>query len=296
MKSKTKALVTGGAGFIGSHLVRALKGKGHEVIVYDDLSGNVKKVPSNGAFFKVDVSRPFDMPKVNIVYHLAADSIIPEEKLSYFKRNVDGTYNVLDGMMKKAVKNIVFSSGGTVYGDVPSHHSRNLESDCPNPCCLYGASKIASEHLIKTASEKYGFNYWIYRFGNVVGSPMDHAVIHDFLVQIKQYDEIRMHGDGKQERAFTHVSDVVNALVTTLDRPVGVYNLAADGIVSVNRVAEIIMEVLGRTVPVKHLERWSWDINRSYPDNSKLKGTGWSPKYDSEEAVRKAAEELVKEI
>ena len=285
-----KILVTGGAGFVGSHLTRELIRQGHEVTVYDDLSGNVNIKVGGADFARLDVSRTFVMPKVDIIYHLAADSIIPDENLSFFDRNVRGTYNVVEQMLRENIQNIVYSSGGTVYGELGGE--RNLETDLPNPTCWYGASKIASEYLISTASKKCGLNYWIYRFGNVVGAPMDHAVIHDFIEQIKRHGEIRMHGDGSQERSFTYVSDVVQALVSSSKRPIGVYNLSADGTVSINRVAEIIQGVLGCKVPVKHLEKWSWDIQTSYPDNSKLRRTGWRPKFSSEKAVSKAAKEL----
>ena len=292
--NKTRMLVTGGAGFIGSHLVERLVEDGHEVTVYDDLSAghswnNLKDV-KDAICKNVNLAEYFQLPYVDIVYHLASDSIILTETFELYRRNILSMINLLSEMKNQNVKNLVFASGGIVYGDM------SRPKDEWNPMSLYGASKLACEQLMYALKSHYDFNYWIYRFGNVVGSRMDHAVIPDFLKQIKDFGEIRMHGDGLQRRSFIHVNDVIEALATTMDRRYGTFDLCSDDTLNVNEVIEIIAECLGKNIPVKQLRRWNWDVNLCCPDNSALKATGWRPTMNSRQAVRKATEELMKEI
>jgi UDP-glucose 4-epimerase len=289
-----RVLVTGGAGFIGSHLVERLVSDGHKVTVFDDLSAwhswnNLKDIKGI-TLKKVNMAEYFQLPDADVIYHLAADSIIPTETLELYRRNILSMINLLLEMERQSIKNLVYASGGIVYGDM------SRPKDEWKPMSLYGASKLACEQLITAFKSHYDFNSWIYRFGNVVGSRMDHAVIHDFLKQIKEFGEIRMHGDGSQRRSFIHVDDVVEALATTMGRNYGTFDLCSNDTLNVNEIIEIIKECLGKNIPVKQLTRWNWDVKLCYPDNTALKATGWKPTMSSRQAVKKATEELMKEI
>ncbi|HXX88305.1 MAG TPA: NAD-dependent epimerase/dehydratase family protein [Candidatus Acidoferrum sp.] len=288
-----KVLVTGGAGFIGSHLVERLVEEGHQVIVFDDFSRGSKKnlssVEDKIEIRRVDVSSHLDsFPKVNIVYHLAADSIIEKDNANSYQRNILGMLQILESIMGNKIDKLVFSSSASVYGGTKCTVS---------PVLFYGASKIACEQLIRVYAEKYGLKYWTYRFGNVVGSRMDHGVIHDFLEQYKKYGEIRMHGDGSQVRSFIYIDDLLNALITSEERPCDVYDIASKDNTNVMRVADIVKDTLKlKKLNIKHLPRWQGDADYCFPDSARLEATGWRANLNSEQAVRKASEKLAKEI
>jgi UDP-glucose 4-epimerase len=290
--SKLKILVTGGAGFIGSHLVDRLVEGGHDVTVFDDFSRgsitNINSMKWKVKVFPTDVSCSFVMPKVDMVYHLAADSIIEQDNANSYKRNVLGTLNLLQEMVREGVNKVVFASSASVYGGT----KRTI-----SPIVFYGASKMACEQLIKVYSIKYHIDYWIYRFGNVIGSRMNHGVIHDFLQQYKKHGELRMHGDGSQVRSFIHVDDLLSALVTSEQRCHGVYDIASRDSINITKVAEIVQNVLKlKELTIKHLPRWQGDVDYCSPNSSKLEGTGWKATMNSEQSVRKATEDLAKEI
>jgi len=297
-----KAIVTGGAGFIGSHLVEALLKQEHEVIIVDDLSTgkkiNVKNHP-NIEIVYCDISKDFKylgLKDADIIYHIASDSNIEKDKFISYQRNVLGTMNILEFMVQNGINKIVFSSSATVYGN---QVTEKIKEDYPFlPICLYGASKVASEFLILTCMEKFKIESWIYRFGNVVGNRMEHGVINDFLQQFKQYGEIRMRGDGNQTRSFIYVDDVINALISSENRPCEIYNVTSNDTTNIQKVAAIVINRIRAKNPIKikNFPRWQGDVDLSFLDNNKLKATGWSPTMCSEEAVKKATEELYGEI
>lgn len=286
-----KIVVTGGAGFIGSHLVTYFVNRGDEVTVYDDfsrgtnalLSSIIKKIRLK----KCDVSKPFRMSRVDIVYHLAADSLIENDNAHSYERNVKGTLNVLEQMRETGTQKIVFSSSASVYGG---------NKNTVKPLLFYGASKVACEHLMRVYKEKYALKYWIYRFGNVVGSGMNHGVIYDFLHHAKQFGEIHMHGDGSQMRSYIHVEDLLKALVTSDERRCGIYDVASEDYASVMDIAETISTVLKKKLLIKHYPRWQGDADFYSVNSDRLKATGWKATMNSLQAIRKATEELSKEI
>jgi len=292
-----RALVTGGAGFIGSHLVERLFHDNREVEIIDDLSNAndpfVRYLSLQGWPFidSFDISEKCPVPSdIEIVFHLAADSIMPTETLELYRRNILGTINLLKEMDQKRVNNLVFASGGVVYGEMK-------DNDTLKPTSYYGASKLSSEYLISTYARKHpDFKCWIYRFGNVVGSRLNHAVIYDFLKQIKQTGKIIMHGNGEQRRSFIHVSDVVETLITTMSRAPDTYNLCSDDTASVNDVIRVIEESLDKKIEVEKVDPWVWDIQICCPSNVKLKATGWKPSTDSIGAIKRAVSEQIQEL
>ena len=210
-----KALVTGAFGFIGSYLVERLVSQGHEVYAFDDFSRgswhNIPEVTKQRIHYQaVDVSsESFSLPQVDIVYHLAADSIIEADNPKSYMRNIKGMLNILEQMTQKNTNKIVFASSASVYGGTQIHLVPEL---------FYGASKLACESLINIYKAKHNIQGWTYRFGNIIGGRMNHGVILDFLEQLRDYNEIRMHGDGSQVRSFLYIQDLLDALTTSESR------------------------------------------------------------------------------
>jgi UDP-glucose 4-epimerase len=297
---KDRILMTGGAGFIGKHLIERLEDK-KSIHVLDDMSAKGSSSIAGPAYHRIDIADQDavmqffeDEGKFDIIYHLAADSVIEKDNFESYKRNVDGTANILQAMVECGIQKIVYSSGGAVYGETTQ---RSSEGDTLDPISLYGSSKIASEFLVRTCAHKHGIEFWIFRFSTVVGSGMDHGVIHDFLHSYKEHGKIRIHGDGSQRSNFIHVDDVVRTLTNLETIPVNsMYNLSSDDTTSVNEVATLIRSVLKRHVEFVYLDPLMGHTQFNCPDNTKLRSTGWKPSMSSSQAVEKAARELAKEI
>jgi UDP-glucose 4-epimerase len=303
--SLERVLVTGGAGFIGSHLVDRLI-EGNEVVVLDDLSGGSMgnlvshKANKHFKFIRGSITSEADVKKslegVTTVYHLAAQ---PDVRLSAespiwdFKTNVVGSMVLLDALRTRDVKRLVFaSSGGTVYGQTDIFPTP--ESTAFRPISNYGAAKAAFEMYLSSFAELYGINSVSMRYGNVIGPRLTHGVIFDFYIKLK-HDPRRLEvlGDGKQEKAYLYVSDAVEAAMVLSDRmkdgflPV---NVSSGERLSVSRIAEIVRDQLGiRTARIEYTgsERgWPGDVRTTDIDISVLKSFGWKPKVRIEEGVR----------
>jgi UDP-glucose 4-epimerase len=297
---KDKILITGGAGFIGKHLIEKLEDK-KTIHVLDDMSAKGSSSIAGPTYHHIDMANQNavtqffeDEGKFEIVYHLASDSVIEKDNFESYRRNVDGTANMLEAMVKHGIQNMVYSSGGAVYGETMLSSS---EGDALDPISLYGSSKVASESLIRTCAHKHSIKFWIFRFSTVVGSGMDHGVIHDFLHSYKEHGKIHIHGDGNQRSNFIHVDDVVKTLTNLEMIPVNtVYNLSSDDTTSVNEVATLIGSALKRHVEFVYLDPLKGHTQFNCPVNTKLRSVGWKPSMSSSQAVEKAARELAEEI
>jgi UDP-glucose 4-epimerase len=316
-----KALVVGGAGFIGSHLTDAILARGGQVTVVDDLSvgrrdflaGALATGRAALQVFQVshepaavaaltEVVRGHD-----VVFHLAAN---PEARWGLadtfldLRQNTLTTWAVLDAMRQAEVKRFVLASSGTVYGDVP----RPLdEAHGPLlPISLYGASKLASEGLVSAYAHCWQMRGWIYRFGNVVGARGTHGAALDFIKKLEADPAVLpVLGDGRQEKPYLHVSDCVAGILFGLERAppaddVSLFNLAPPDATSVRRIAELVIEELGLAgrarVQFTGGERgWPGDVPRSYLTPDKLAALGFRVRNTSDEAVRMSVRELVAE-
>lgn len=310
-----KTLVTGGAGFIGSHLVDRLMHQGHEVTVFDNLSSGRKEFIShhlnkkNFKFIKADL---LDFKNVNramrgqeLVHHLAANPDIrygiehPDYDL---KQNTMATFNVLEAMRLNGVKKISFSSSSVVYGEaekVPTPEGYGPLI----PISLYGASKLAAEGLITAYCHTFGFQSWIFRFANIIGKRQTHGVIVDFIEKLKKNPrELEILGDGRQSKSYLLVEECVDAMLFAMERSnekVNIFNLGSRDRVSVRRIAEILCEEVGLEPKLRYTgtERgWPGDVPRMMLDVGKINKLGWEAKYGSEKAVRLAAKDLSKEL
>ncbi len=280
-----KALVTGGAGFIGSHLVRYLLSKGHEVVVLDDLSGGyMENVPSDCTFIKgsiVDydlVRRVFAEYRIDYVYHLAAYAA---EGLSHFIRrfnyenNVIGSVNIINQCIHHGIKCLVFTSSIAVYGDVEPPMREEMT---PQPIDPYGIAKYAVELDLKAARELFGLNYIIFRPHNVYGEYQNIAdryrnVVGIFMNQILQDKPLTIFGDGTQTRAFTYVGDIIPIIAESVFTPQAynqIFNIGGDTFYSVNELAQVVMEVMGKRVPVRYLPP-RHEARHAYSEHTKVR-------------------------
>jgi nucleoside-diphosphate-sugar epimerase len=282
-------LVTGGAGFIGSHLVRSLVGKGWDVVVLDDFSSgrmkNLERLKGSGGLKTVKgdirdrkvVGEVLD--GVEAVVHLAA-FVDPagsvEKPLETNDINVNGTLNVLDGCVKKGVRKFIFVSSAGVYGDgnpLPLRETCDLR-----PVSPYTASKISGEYYCKMFSDCYGVGSVILRFFNVYGPGQGAnqyaGVITKFVNSGLRGEQLTIYGDGTQTRDFINVEDVVTALLKALDfksSRTEVFNVCTGKPVSINDLASLVREVLGKDLQVVHVEPRVGDVLHSYGDPAKAR-------------------------
>jgi len=308
-----RILVTGGAGFIGSHLVDRLVGTDDEIVVLDDLSGgNIENIQQHinrddFTFLKGSVTSLADveqaMVDVTTVFHFAAQ---PDVRLSVrdplydFKVNVIGSMNILEAMRQADVPKILFaSSGGTVYGETTVFPTP--ESTPFRPISNYGAAKGAVEMYLSSYSALYGIDAVSLRLANIIGPRSTHGVIYDFYMKLKR-DPTRLEvlGDGRQEKAYIYVSDTVDAVLLLAEKMKSGYvpiNVSSGERLTVRRIAELVVESLG--VPDAKIEYtgtkrgWAGDVVVTDVDISLLRSFGWQAKTPLDEGVRKYIRWLV---
>jgi len=303
-----RLLVTGGAGFVGSMLTDRLLQE-NEVVVADDLSsGDRESVPEAATFVQADLTDPAAVTDVvtadlDGVFHLAAASkaVDDDRPREQFEANTAITYNLLERMDAVGVDCIAFTSSSTVYGEAPRP---TPEDHGPlEPISAYGAAKLAEEALCATYAHTHGFTVWTFRFANVVGPGLRGAVIPDFIEKLRaDPTTLRILGDGRQEKSYLHVEDCIDAMCHVVDRadgPVSTVNLGTPETTSVTRIADIVADVLGVDPAYEYTggdRGWPGDVPRMCLDVAALADLGWEPSLSSDEAVRRAAEELAAEL
>ncbi|MCD6340527.1 MAG: NAD-dependent epimerase/dehydratase family protein [Desulfurococcales archaeon] len=318
-----RVIVTGGAGFIGSHLTEKLSIDGHEVIVIDNLSSgklsNIAHLVNAGkaTFVKGDLKDPngawvryFD--GADAVFHFAAN---PEVRVSvtnpriHFDENVLATFNVLEQCRVNDVNLLVFASSSTVYGDAKEFPTPE-DYQPLEPISVYGAAKLACEYLIISYSKLYGIKSLILRFANIVGPRQTHGVIVDFIRKLRANPKVlEILGDGTQRKSYLHVQDLLTGIDYSIDFLLksgisyAIFNVGNDDWITVNEIAKIVIEEMGlsnvRFTYRKATEDgrgWKGDVKFMLLDNSKLKSLGWRPKYSSAEAIRYTVRALLKEL
>ena len=313
-------LVTGGAGFIGSHLVDSLMRKDGAVTVLDNLStGSTDNVARwighpNFTFIEGDCLNRKDIRKAmkdsELVFHLAAN---PEVRVGAvdteidFEQNIVATRNVLEEMRERAArKRIVFTSTSTVYGDAKILPT--LEEYGPlEPISLYGASKLACEALISAYCHAFDMRGVIYRFANIVGSRSRHGVIWDFIHKLMENPlELEILGDGTQTKSYLMVEECVDALLFGLEHAsekVEIYNIGSEDQISVKEIAKIVVAemclkdvVFRYTGGIRGGRGWIGDVKNMFLDISKVKRLGWKPRCNSAESVRTATNQILREL
>jgi UDP-glucose 4-epimerase len=304
-----KALVTGGAGFIGSHLVRALLERGDEVRVLDNFStGNRANLDGLDVEVVEGELRSYErvhnaVRGADVVYHLGALGSVPrsvQDPLTSSAVNVEGTLNVLLAARDEGVRRVVFSSSSSVYGVQDELPAR--EEAAPNPISPYGVAKLAAERYCVSFSRVYErFETVVLRYFNVFGprqSPRSQyaAVVPLFIAAIAAGEPVRIEGDGEQRRDFTYVSNVVDATLRAAeaaDASGRVFNVAASDPASVNELADAIGRILGKEVRRQPAPPRPGDIRESWADVRAARETlGWAPAVDLEEGLRRTIEHL----
>jgi len=308
-----KILVTGGAGFIGSHLVDRLMTQKYEVTVIDNLSrGSLKNVEKwlknkNFTFIQGDLKNPQIIEKAtqhkDLVFHFAAN---PEVRVGetephiHFEENLVTIFNLLEAIKKQgSAKNIVFASTSTVYGEATMHPTP--EDYGPSiPISTYGASKQGAEALISAYAHTFDMRALILRFANVVGPRATIGVVVDFIRKLQEdHSHLEILGDGTQKKSYLYSDDCMDAIFCSLNRflkgkeKVDIYNVGSPDQVSVTRIAQIVAEEMGIPEPkyvftggVDNGRGWKGDVKNMHLSIEKLRRIGWKPRYNSEEAVR----------
>jgi len=308
-------LVTGGAGFIGSHIVDKLLEMGKTVRTFDNLTSGKKdffeqhlnnpnfKFISGDLLKKEDLDKAF-IEKIDLVIHLAANPDISKgikDPTLDFNQTIIATFNLLMEMKENKVKNLVYFSGSGVYGDVGDKFT--TESFGPLlPVSMYGASKLSAEAMISAFSNLFDIRTWIFRPANIVGDRATHGVIFDFIKRLKENpNSLTILGDGNQSKSYLYVSDVIEAIFMALEKTheqINLFNIASKSFITVNEIAEIAIQELNlKNVKITHTEGklgWPGDIPVVRIENEKLKELGWKPKLNSFEAVKKTAQILSK--
>lgn len=309
--SVNKIFVTGGAGFIGSHLVDILLAQGYEVTVYDNLSnGRMDFIRQHMEHprFKFVQADVLDLPKLigslrghDLVWHLAANTDIigshanPERDL---RDCTMATFNIIEAMRLVGIRPILFSSTGAVYGDMCAEVSVSESAGPLLPVSTYGAGKIGSEAFISSFCHVYGLHAWIFRFGNVIGARMTHGVIYDFVQKFRQNpSELLIRGDGRQEKNYFLVEECIDGMgfafrniPMTEEKPCDIFNLGTTTITRVTTIAELVreeMELPDAKIMIEGTKKaWPGDQPRVHFTVDKINKLGWEAHYSSDEAVR----------
>ena len=318
-----RAVVTGGAGFIGSYLTEELLNRKCQVTVVDDFSAgtmeNIQRLVKNSCLKVVreDLKNPRKLDKIvkehDLIFHLAAN---PEVRVGqtvpkvHFEENVLVTFNLLEAVRRSETeKTFVFASTSTVYGEA---------SEIPTPedygplipISTYGASKLASEALIASYVHTFGLKGLVLRLANVVGPRSNHGVIFDFIKKIiADPGELEILGDGMQEKSYLYITDLVGAIMHLTERclegsgKTAIYNVGSKDSVTVKEIARMVAEEMDVskirfrfTGGVDGGRGWKGDVKKMQLSIKKLLDSGWKPQYSSRRAVELAARELVREL
>ena len=307
-------LVTGGAGVIGSNLIKKIPGN---VTVIDNLSSSrledieALKKERKVRFFKTDVRDIEALQKVSrgmdLVIHLAANADVRyydgKETGDDFMINTIGTYNVMEAMRKNDIKNLIFSSSSSVYGlaeTIPTPESYGpliTES-------LYAGSKLGGEGIISSFSSMFGFNSWIFRFANIVAPnyrTVGRNVVPDLIIKLRGGGKsLEILGNGKQRKSYLYVDDCIRGMIHLSDaspKNVDIFNLGNRDSITVDEIAGIIVEEMGmENIEFKYTggdRGWTGDIPMTILDIRKAMGLGWEPTLSSADAVRKSARMII---
>jgi UDP-glucose 4-epimerase len=308
-----RSIVTGGAGFIGSHLVERLFKESYNVMALDNLtSGKIEniKLPLNNlslTLVKGDLKKPVKLDKMiedcEIIFHLAAN---PEVRMGetdpkvHFEENILATFNLLEAMRRtKTTKTIVFTSTSTIYGEasiIPTPENYGPLT----PISTYGASKLSCEALITSYAHTFNLQALILRLANIIGPRSNHGVIHDFIQKLqKNHTCLEILGDGNQKKSYMYIDDCISAILHATKiflkskKTVDIYNIGPTDQTTVKRIAEIMVEEMNLQNVKFHFtggvdggRGWKGDVKNMHLSIEKLTKTGWKPKNSSEEAIR----------
>ncbi len=303
-----RILVTGGAGFIGSHLVEGLLSEGYKVRVIDNLASGSKEnldfSNKNLEFMKGDLISERDAAHAvkgcSAVFHLAANPNV-RDMTGHFRENVLTTNNILDACSKqKTVKRFFFTSTSTVYGNakiLPTPEEHRF-----SPISMYGATKAACESLISGYCNAFGFDGTLLRLANIVGPRAGHGIVPDFIKKLTTNPAgLEILGNGLQKKSYLFVDDVIDAFMVCLDakfkNKIEAFNVGSHDAITSREIARIVIGEMGlRKVTFRYaggIGGWKGDVPKMLLSTKKIEKLGWRPSHDSVGAVRCAARALI---
>ena len=300
-----RALIAGGAGFIGSHLADYLLDEGNEVVCIDNFfigtRQNIVHLLTNPryVFYQYDLNnrellnQVFDKEKPDYVFHLAANSDIQasaQNPIIEYQNTYSTTFNLLEAMRLHNVKKMFFASTSAVYGNKDALLNENTASLAP--ISYYGGAKLGSEGLISAYTYMNDMDILIFRFPNVIGPRLTHGVIFDFIKRLKKdSSKLLILGDGTQTKPYLYVFDLIEAIMKfkNIGKGVTLYNVGVDTATSVTRIAEIFCQKMGLSnVSFEYTGGkggWKGDVPKFQYDLNKIHTAGWTAKHTSDEAV-----------
>lgn len=314
-----RILVAGAAGFIGSHLCKRLLDEGYRVTGIDNFSNGklkfIKELKEYPEFDFVFITLSgFDgyhkfhnEHKFDVIFHLAANSQISNsDPYIEYRDTFETTHTLLEYCRRNDVKEFIFTSSGSIYGEAYKHNYTTpiTESYGPlMPISHYAAAKLASEAFISSYSYNHGIKSWICRLPNVIGPHATHGVILDFINKIKANpDELEVLGDGTQRKPYMHVSDVIDAMLfiwKKANNQVNIFNIAGIGVTSVRLIAELVVRAMHTDTKIRYTggdRGWQGDSPKYYPDTNKLSELGYDCKMSSDMAVIQSINEILNEL
>lgn len=315
----SKFIITGGAGYIGSHISQRLLKDGHAVKIIDKVSPEkatrLKSIIHHKKlqYLNLDLSNRKSLVSefagYDAVVHLAANLDIRRgtEKTDLdLRQGLMLTYNVLEAMRSSGIRKIIFPSSSTIYGHA-SQTPTPEEAGMLFPISFYGASKLSSEALISAFCHLYDMQSWIFRFGTIIGNHMERGVIYDLINKLKKNQiELEVLGDGEQTKDYINIDDCIEGILhvyNNTNQKINVFNLSSGTVITVKKIVQMILEEMNLpNVKVKYIggpvgwqeEGWAGNVKSFQYDISKIKKTGWHPKLSSHEAVRQAIKETIK--
>jgi UDP-glucose 4-epimerase len=299
-----KALITGGAGFIGSHLVDALLARGVAVVVYDNFCTGCRQFlpPENSPNFSIVMGDVLEQEKLeaamsgcDFVFHFQANADVRGGQKNTridLEQNTIATWNVCEAARKAGVRGLAFASSATVYGEPDVFPTP--ETYAPLQTSLYGASKYAGEAMIQAYCEYFELECFIYRFVSWIGERYSHGVVFDLMKKLRA-DPTRLHllGDGTQRKSYLYVKDGVSGVMTGIAKATqrkNIFNLGHDYFLTVNELTGIILSEMGlKDVRLEYaggVRGWLGDSPLVQLDTAKIKALGWSPQTSIEAGIR----------
>lgn len=305
-----KILITGAAGFIGSHTCESLIKNGNSIIGVDNFdpfySSKLKELNlehlnqnNNFRFYKADIrddkalNQIFSSNQVDVVIHLAAKAGVRpsiESISEYYDVNINGTVSLLESMRKNGIKKMVFASSSSIYGNnqkVPFSEDDRVD----NPISPYASTKKSGELLCHVYSHLYNFDITCLRFFTVYGPRQrPDLAIHKFTKLIQENKPIPFYGDGSSSRDYTYIEDIVNGIYCALNHLEGykIYNLGESKVITLKKLVEVIETILGKKAVLNQLPMQQGDVSRTFADISKARAEiGYNPAYDFETGMKK---------
>ncbi len=310
MVERMKVLITGGAGFIGSHLVRKLQAEGHEAVALDNLSTGLREnLPEGTELVEMDVlceglDDIIAVGNFDAVVHLAGQTMVNtsiENPILDAEQNILGTIHILEAAHRNNIQRVIFASTAASYGDVLEAELPVKETKALAPMSFYGLSKVTVERYLEMYHKIFGLDYVVLRFANVYGERQgdggEGGVISIFTKRIARGEDITIFGDGEQTRDFVYAGDIAAGIYAALqtDQVNASYNLSTQTETSLRELVNVLSNIAGRKIIPKYGPEREGDIYKSMLSNARAKrGLAWAPKVSLEVGLKRTYDHFAK--